>query len=241
MPVNNLSTDEELHKFEEKYEEILSRDPSSVTFIFLAQVLYKQGKVDKAIGVLIRGLRYNKNSVTGRFLLGKIYYDRWMIEQAKKEFQKVVQLAPDHLAACRMLMQIYRSEEMQEKALEILRTVYNYHPQDESIGIEIRQLEDEIRLKDKKDREFSAAKEKIESSVESKSLEELLSNIGSYDADLITETMADLYIEQGLYEKALSILQGVLQADPENRDVRNKLEETKLYLINKTAGFHEGE
>lgn len=241
MPVNNLSTDEELHKFEEKYEEILSRDPSSVTFIFLAQVLYKQGKVDKAIGVLIRGLRYNKNSVTGRFLLGKIYYDRWMIEQAKKEFQKVVQLAPDHLAACRMLMQIYRSEERQEKALEILRTVYNYHPQDESIGIEIHKLEDEIRLKDKKDREFSAAKEKIESSVESKSLEELLSNIGSYDADLLTETMADLYIEQGLYEKALSILEGVLQADPENRDVRSKLEETKLYLINKTAGFHEGE
>lgn len=241
MTVNNLSTDEELQRFEEKYEQILSRDPSSVTFIFLAQVLYKQGKVDKAINVLIKGLRYNKKSVTGRFLLGKIYYDRWLIEQAKREFQSVVQLAPDNLAACRMLMQIYRSEGKQQKALDILRTAYNYHPEDESIAIEIHQLEYEMRLKDKKEREFSIAKENIESSMESKTVEELLSNLGEYDTELLSETIADLYLEQGLYEKASHVLEGVLRNDPENRTVRDKLEKTKLYLINKTAGFNQGE
>ena len=111
MPGDNYSTEEELSKFEEKYARILTQDPSSVAFIFLAQVLYKQGKIDKAINVLINGLKYNKKSVTGRFLLGKIYYDRWLIERAKREFQTVVELAPDNLAACKMLVQILKSEE----------------------------------------------------------------------------------------------------------------------------------
>jgi len=97
MAGDNHSTEDELVKFEEKYARILSQDPSSVTFIFLAQVLHKQGKVDKAIKVLINGLKYNRNSVTGRFLLGKIYYDRWLIEQAKREFHAVIGLAPDNL------------------------------------------------------------------------------------------------------------------------------------------------
>ncbi len=241
MTINNISTDEELQKFQEKYEQILSRDPSSVTFIFLAQMLYKQGKVDKAINVLIKGLRYNKKSVTGRFLLGKIYYDRWMIEQAKKEFQTVVQLAPDNLAACRMLVQIYRSEERQDKALGILRTAHNYHPQDQSIEVEIRELEDEIKRLDERDREFQIAREEIKSIIGSQGVEELLSNLRSYDAGFLTETMANLYFEQGLYEKACSVLEGILESEPGNRTVRNKLLQTKLYLINKAAGFKTGE
>lgn len=239
MPGNEAET-EELRKFEEKYEEILSRDPASATFIFLAQVLYKQGKVDKAINVLIKGLRYNKKSVTGRFLLGKIYYDRWMIEQAKKEFRTVTELAPDNLAACRMLVQIYRSEENHDKALELLRAVHSYHPQDATIPLEIRELEDEIIRKKDKDRAFLAVKERIRTSVESKSVDELISGIKNYQRELFTETMADIYIDQGLYEKACSVFQSILDKEPGNIRIRRKLEETRLYLINKTAGFDTG-
>src|SRR5271167_1940595 len=140
MAEDDFSNDE-LSRFEEKYARILLKDPSSVAFIFLAQVLHKRGKVDKAINVLINGLRYNKKSVTGRFLLGKIYYDRWLIEQAKREFRTVVQLAPDNLAACKMLAQIYKSEEAFEKSLEMLKTASAYHPHDETIHSEMKEIE----------------------------------------------------------------------------------------------------
>jgi tetratricopeptide (TPR) repeat protein len=141
MADDNHSTEDELVKFEEKYERILSQDPSSVAFIFLAQVLHKQGKVDKAIKVLINGLKHNRDSVTGRFLLGKIYYDRWLIEQAKREFRAVVELAPDNLAACKMLVQIHKSEEAYGKALELLQTAAAYHPHDTSITRELEEIE----------------------------------------------------------------------------------------------------
>jgi tetratricopeptide (TPR) repeat protein len=241
MPGDNYSTEDDLVKFEEKYARILTRDPSSVAFIFLAQVLYKQGKIDKAINVLINGLKYNKKSVTGRFLLGKIYYDRWLIEQAKREFRTVVELAPDNLAACKMLVQILKSEEAYDKALELLRTASAYHTHDASIMSELREIEDSLARAKNKEKEFQFARESIKTALESKSVEELESSVGKYEKELYTETIADIYIAQGLYEKACIILEKVFESDPGNDAVRKKLAQSRLYLVNKSAGFLRGE
>lgn len=241
MPGDNYSTEDDLVKFEEKYARILTQDPSSVAFIFLAQVLYKQGKIDKAINVLINGLKYNKKSVTGRFLLGKIYYDRWLIEQAKREFRTVVELAPDNLAACKMLVQILKSEEAYDKALELLRTASAYHTHDASIMSELREIEDSLARAKNKEKEYQFAREGIKTALESKSVEELESSVGKYEKELYTETIADIYIAQGLYEKACIILEKVFESDPGNDAVRKKLAQSRLYLVNKSAGFLRGE
>ncbi len=241
MPGDNYSTEDDLVKFEEKYARILTQDPSSVAFIFLAQVLYKQGKTDKAINVLINGLKYNKKSVTGRFLLGKIYYDRWLIEQAKREFRTVVELAPDNLAACKMLVQILKSEEAYDKALELLRTASAYHTHDESIMAELREIEDSLTLSDRKEREFQFARESIKTALESKSVEDLESSVVKYEKELLTETIADIYTAQGLHEKACMVLEKVLESDPGNDAVGKKLAQMRLYMVNKSAGFLRGE
>ncbi|MGH7849744.1 MAG: tetratricopeptide repeat protein [Thermodesulfobacteriota bacterium] len=241
MAEENYSTEDDLVKFEEKYARILTQDPSSVAFIFLAQVLYKQGKIDKAINVLINGLKYNKKSVTGRFLLGKIYYDRWLIEQAKREFRTVVELAPDNLAACKMLVQILKSEEAYGKALELLRTASAYHTHDVSIMSELREIEDSLSLAKSKEKEFQSAREGIKTALESKSVEDLESSVVKYEKELLTETIADIYTAQGLYEKACKVLEAMLEKDPGNDAVRKKLAQSRLYLINKSAGFLRGE
>jgi tetratricopeptide (TPR) repeat protein len=241
MAEENYSTEDDLVKFEEKYARILTQDPSSVAFIFLAQVLYKQGKIDKAINVLINGLKYNKKSVTGRFLLGKIYYDRWLIERAKREFQTVVELAPDNLAACKMLVQILKSEEAYGKALELLRTASAYHTHDVSIMSELREIEASLSLAKIKEKEFQFAREGIKTALESKSVEDLESSVVKYEKELLTETIADIYTAQGLYEKACKVLEAMLEKDPGNDAVRKKLAQSRLYLVNKSAGFLRGE
>lgn len=241
MAGDNHSTEDELVKFEEKYERILSQDPSSVTFIFLAQVLHKQGKVDKAIKVLINGLKYNRNSVTGRFLLGKIYYDRWLIEQAKREFRAVIELAPDNLAACKMLVQIHKSEEAYGKAFELLKTASAYHPHDASITCELTEIEALLSTAEKKEKEFRTARDSIRTAFESKSAEELESALKQQEKELFTETIADIYIAQGLYDKACGVLERMLEKDPGNDAVEKKLARSRLYLINKSAGFIRGE
>lgn len=227
---------EDLQMFAEKYEKVLADDPSSVAFIFLAQVLYKQGKVDKAVNVLINGLRYNKKSVTGRFLLGKIYYDRWMIEQARREFRTVVELAPDNLAAARTLVEIYVSEEAFGKAIEVLKTAKMYHPHDEAIAADIQGLEERLGRKEAKEAGFRAAKERIQSSLDKKTDAELAAGAKG-GGEIATPTMAGLYINQGLFENACEVLEKILEREPGNQRVKEELEKTRLLLINKTAGF----
>jgi len=219
----------------EKYEEILGNDPASSTFVFLAQILYKQNELERAIGVLIRGLRYNNNNITGRFLLGKIYYERWMIDIAKKELETVFGLAPDNLAAGKMLVEIYKSEEKYEKALEVLRFVYEFHPSNTSIRSEIEQLLGEI------DGQPPAPWENFSPPAVSKKTEIAEPDGDPLNTELITETMANIYIKQGDYGKGLSVLQNIFENDPENSSVRKKLEECRLKVINKMAGFNKEE
>lgn len=238
---NFIKTEDNFMETVEKYEEILAKDPSSSAFVFLAQILYKQNKLDRAVGVLIHGLRYNKNNITGRFLLGKIYYERWIIEPAKKELETVFGLAPDNLAAGKILVEIYKSEENFEKALEVLRFVHEFHPSDVTISSEIKQLIEKIGNENKRDREPHAARENFSAPGETKKIETAESSAATRNTELISETMADLYTKQGVYDRAYSVFEKILQNDPGNSSVRKKFEESRLKLINKTAGFNKEE
>ncbi len=228
--------DHELAELGEKYENILSEDPKSNTFSLLANVLYRQGKTDKAIGVLIRGLGYNKNNVTARFLLGKIYYERWMINQAKKEMEKVLQYAPQNLQAAKLLSQIYRSENKWDKALQTLSVAYSFHSSDENVVVEMKEIKKEISKKKAK-----LSKQVFETPAGSRKIKGMEIDDSSKNEEVYTETMANLYIEQGQYDKAREVLEKIFTNETERNLAIEKLEETKLNKMNLTAGLSSRE
>ena len=228
--------DHELAELEKKYEDILSEDPESNTFSLLANILYSQGKTDKAIGVLIRGLGYNKNNVTARFLLGKIYYERWMINQAKKEMEKVLQYAPQNLQAAKLLSQIYRSEDKWDKALQTLSVAYSFHSSDENVVVEMKEIKKEISKKKAK-----LSKQVFETPAGSRKIKGMEIDDSSKNEEVYTETMANLYIEQGQYDKAREVLEKIFTNETERNLAIEKLEETKLNKMNLTAGLSSRE
>ena len=228
--------DHELAELGEKYENILSEDPKSNTFSLLANVLYRQGKTDKAIGVLIRGLGYNKNNVTARFLLGKIYYERWMINQAKKEMEKVLQYSPQNLEAAKLLSQIYRSEDKWDKALQTLSVAYSFHSSDENVVVEMKEIKKEISKKKAK-----LSKQVFETPAGSRKIKGMEIDDSSKNEEVYTETMANLYIEQGQYDKAREVLEKIFTNETERNLAIEKLEETKLNKMNLTAGLSSRE
>jgi tetratricopeptide (TPR) repeat protein len=228
--------DHELAELGEKYENILSEDPKSNTFSLLANVLYRQGKTDKAIGVLIRGLGYNKNNVTARFLLGKIYYERWMINQAKKEMEKVLQYSPQNLEAAKLLSQIYRSENKWDKALQTLSVAYSFHSSDENVVVEMKEIKKEISKKKAK-----LSKQVFETPAGSRKIKGMEIDDSSKNEEVYTETMANLYIEQGQYDKAREVLEKIFTNETERNLAIEKLEETKLNKMNLTAGLSSRE
>jgi tetratricopeptide (TPR) repeat protein len=232
MSGNENRNDYELAEMEKKYEEILLEKPESNSFSLLAQILYTQGKTDKAIGVLIRGLGYNKNNVTARFLLGKIYYERWMIDQAKREMEKVLEIAPDNLEAAKLLYQIYRSEDKLVKALETLSAAYTFHSGDENVLHEMQDIKKEISKM-----EGQLSKQVFETPVDSRKIKDIETDSSSNNEEVYTETMADLYIQQGQYDKARAVLEKIFTNEDDRNLAIEKLEKTKLNKINLAAGL----
>lgn len=223
---------EKLLDLEQKYEEVLTNDPESNTFCLLADIQYKLGKIDKATGVLIRGLGYNKNNATARFLLGKIYYDRWLIEQAKKEMKKVLELSPDNLQAAKLLSEIYKSEDNFNKALEILEEAYVFHIGDEDTLRSIDETKEELSKI-----EGASSIHLFQTPIESRKINEINLDDSQVNSKVHTETMLNLYIEQGEHDKAMETIEQLYKNKADKTAAIEKLEKTKLNKVNVSAGF----
>ncbi len=222
---------EELLTLEQKYGVVLDSEPESNTFCILADVQYRLGKLDKATGVLIRGLGYNRNNVTARFLLGKIYYERWLIDQAKKEMEKVLGLSPDHLGAAKLLSEIFRSEENLPKALETLEAAYVFHTDDVETIEKINRIKSELSEID-----AEASRKVFETPVATRKVSRVELNDKPAD-EPYTETMLKLYIKQGLFDKARETIEHLYENREEKNAAIDKLEKTKLNKMNAAAGF----
>ena len=210
-----MSDSDYLKKLELKYEELFHRDPKTNSFVLLAEVLIKRKKFDRAVKVLVNGLMHNKHNVTARFLLGKIYYERWMIDQAKKEFEKIINLAPDNLAVAKILIEIYKSEKDFDRALGIAKRLSYYYSESEEIQTIIKELK---HIVDRNNTSVS-----IDSSNELKTDE----NITPVDTDLISETLADLYCKQGHYSESIEIYNKILDTNPSNIKVVEKIRQVE--------------
>ena len=218
-----MSNRDYLRELEDKYEEIIKRDPMSNSFVLLAEVLLKQKKHDRAIKILVNGLLHNKHNITARFLLGKIYYERWMIDQAKREFEKIIKIAPDNLAVAKILVEIYKSEKNYDRALEIINKLSFYFADSEdisNIALELEQLRNNNMILD---------------TANSKQVDNSNDGIKKVESDLISETLGDLYFKQGHFAKSIEIYNKLLEADPGKIKIIEKIKHAEKMNLNENT------
>src|SRR5437763_17143503 len=79
----------------------LARDPASRVFVPLGEALRKQGQLDLAHKITVRGLERHPHLADGHDLLARIAVDRGELERAFDEWDMVLRLAPEHLGALR--------------------------------------------------------------------------------------------------------------------------------------------
>ena len=66
-------------------------------------------------------------------------------------------------------------------------------------------------------------------------------DVSAKNNEVYTETMANLYIEQGLYDKARKVIERIYINETERNLAIEKLEKTKLNKMNLTAGLSSKE
>jgi predicted regulator of Ras-like GTPase activity (Roadblock/LC7/MglB family) len=79
----------------------LARDPSSLVFVPLGEALRRQGQLDLAHRVAVRGLERHPHLADGHDLLARIAVDRGEMERAFDEWDMVLRLADGHVGALR--------------------------------------------------------------------------------------------------------------------------------------------
>ena len=77
----------------------LARDPGSRVFVPLGEALRRQGQLDLALKVTLRGMERHPHFADGHDLLARISVDRGDLEKAFDEWDMVLRLVPGHLGA----------------------------------------------------------------------------------------------------------------------------------------------
>lgn len=94
-----MSTPEEIRRWSDE----LARDPSSLAFLSLGEALRKQGQLDVALKVALRGLERHPHHADAHDLLARVAVDRGELQRAFDEWDMVLRLAPGHLGALKGL------------------------------------------------------------------------------------------------------------------------------------------
>jgi tetratricopeptide (TPR) repeat protein len=77
----------------------LARDPGSLAFLQLAEVLRRHGQLDHALRIAARGVERHQTNADAHDLLARISADRGELDRASTAWETVLRLVPTHVGA----------------------------------------------------------------------------------------------------------------------------------------------
>jgi predicted regulator of Ras-like GTPase activity (Roadblock/LC7/MglB family) len=98
----------------------LARDPSSLVFLPLAETLRKQGQIDTARKVAMRGVQRHPQNADAHDLMARIYVDSGDLPSAHGEWERVLQLVPGHAGASKGIAFILFQQGKLQEAEQLL-------------------------------------------------------------------------------------------------------------------------
>ena len=90
---------DEIHRWSDE----LARDPSSLVFLQLGDGLRRQGQLEVALKIALRGLERHPRNAEAHDLVARIAVDRRDFPRAFDEWETVLRLAHEHVGAMKGL------------------------------------------------------------------------------------------------------------------------------------------
>jgi HD-GYP domain-containing protein (c-di-GMP phosphodiesterase class II) len=206
--------------------------PDGLVFPHLADAYRRAGRYAQAESVLSAGLSQHADFSSAHVVLGRLRLDQGKRAEAKSAFQRVLQLDADNPTALQFLGRLVADEGRVGEALTHLRRLARLKPSEE-LSTEIAKLE--LRAGElSPGRPTFGSSSAVEPGEVEESQEETASSWDREDAPLpplpepgevVTETMAELYTRQGLYQRAEAVYRKLSERDPGNTRLKAKLQE----------------
>lgn len=108
----------------------LTQNPDSLIFVPLADAYRKAGMLQEAIDVCAKGLEKHPTYMSARVVLGRIYDQKDMLDEAESELKKVEAADVDNIMVHSMLGNVYLKRKMYPQAVEQFQKVLSLNPED---------------------------------------------------------------------------------------------------------------
>jgi tetratricopeptide (TPR) repeat protein len=205
----------------------LQEEPESKLFLQLAEAYRQAGEFEEAVETCRKGLEKHPCYHSARVSLGRLYLETGRPDEAKRELETVLQDVPDNLLASRLLEQIRNepAEPASPPAAVVAGggtpPVPDTDPKPVTPGggtaaagvPESRERRPADRTMPRKEQE-----------------------------PFETETLAEIYLEQGHRDRAVRIFERILKSEPENARIRERLMQLREHGPDPaTAGTGGGE
>jgi len=182
----------------ELYRQMLTKDPSSQVFVYLAEALFERSMYTEAIETCLNGLRLHPHDLRARVILGLSYLRTEKLDRAESELLRAKEILEINMAAYQGLAELYERKGDEEMS-SLYRRLYELIQSPEAVAA----AEPE-------------GSPQIEPEVELPAEEE---------PEVATLTMAELYTQQGHLDKAAAVYRTLLETSPESPEVATRLAE----------------
>jgi tetratricopeptide (TPR) repeat protein len=183
----------------EVYQQMMSKDPSSQVFVYLAEALWEREMYEEAIEICTNGLRLRPHDLRARVILGLCYLRTGALDSAETELLKAKEMLEINTVIYQNLAELYDKKGDSEQAFHYQRLFEAIYP-------------------------FAVAGAETavaEGGAESVAKEALPENAEMID----TITLAELYEQQGHVDRAIEVYRKILDTSPETEEVEARLAE----------------
>lgn len=201
-------------KFADKisgYQKILAQDRKSLVFVPLTDCFMQSGLLDDALETALRGTWELPDYAPGFVCVARVYAKRQVPKKAIAAFHKAIEIDPSCLDAYKGLARFYREQGDVDAASNLLTKAVFLFPEEDSLRQMLESLTPAVSAPPPAPAAAPAAKE------------------AAGMKPITTATIAGIYIEQGLYEKALDVYRE-LYAETQAPEVAQKIAEIEMLV-----------
>jgi pentatricopeptide repeat protein len=209
------------------YDEIVRHGASSETLRILLSELKKKGNPGKALQECIKAVRIYPRDPFLRQMLAETYAEVGYLSQAEMELEELTSQMDGLIQAYRLLAHIYEKQNRREEALRSLRIYLAHRPEDhEALDVfeALQALSPATESSAAIPESAPVEKAQVAAQEETEFPEETAL------PEIATSTLAEVYVNQGEIQEALSIYQRMLTRSPQDEKARQRINELKAML-----------
>lgn len=199
------------------YLQIVNKDPHSTAFVPLAEAFRQIGLLDDALAAARLGTQTLPNFSPGFATLGRVLCQMGRFDEAMSAYYQALAIDRQSLAALTGLARLHLIRGEREQARRVLGQAIEFHPEDEMLGNMMLALD---LPRPWATPAVVAPPVALEVSVAPEPVSEAAGS-----APIPTATLAEIYVKQGLLDQAIRVYEEILQAEPANVGVSNRLAE----------------